>query len=87
MARLSEFSTKDLELAAALMASGIRPKLIAPSKDLVEFHFANDDNVQSIALQYAAGTLLLEVRRLACNRTWLFRQVREVARTGREVRL
>jgi hypothetical protein len=86
MTRPNEFKTTDIELAAALMTSGSKPIRIAPGRDLVEFFFCNDDEVQNLTMQYASGTLCLEVRRLANSRGWLYRQVKEIGRTGREVR-
>lgn len=71
-----DFKTTDIELAAALMTCGQRPGKIAPGPELVEFHFRHDERLHEVALQYAAGTLVLEVRRLANSRSWLYRQVR-----------
>jgi len=87
LTRRDEFKTVDIELASALMTSGIRPCRIAPGENLVEFHFHNIDDVQGIALEYASGTLCLQVRKLANSRSWLYRQIREVSKTGREVLL
>lgn len=77
--RPSDFKTTDIELAAALMTCGQRPE-ITPGAELVEFHFRNDDRVREIAVQYAAGTLCLEVRKLANSRSWLYRQVKKAGR-------
>ncbi len=85
MVRSSDFQTTDIELAAALMTCGQRPEMIAPGAELVEFHFPNNDKVREIAVQYAAGTLCLEVRKLANSRSWLYRQVREISRSGQGV--
>lgn len=87
MTRSNEFKTVDIELAAALVASGQEPQGIVPGGRLVEFIFPNNEAVKDIALGYAAGTLCLEVRRVANSRSWLYRQVKEVTRTGREVTL
>lgn len=84
MMRLPEFKTTDIELAAALVASDQEPKRITPGGKLVEFIFCNNEKVRDVALQYAAGTLCLEVRRMANGRSWLYRKVKEVSRTGRE---
>ena len=80
MTRPSDFKTTDIELAAALMTSGQRPEMIAPGAELVEFHFPNNDRVREVAVQYAAGTLCLEVRKLANSRSWLYRQVKKAGR-------
>lgn len=81
------FRTTDIELSACIMtALNRKPMEIVPGVDLVEFIFPSDETVQEVALKYAAGRLVQEVRRLAANRSWLYRQTREVARTGQGVR-
>lgn len=86
MLGLKDFKTHDIELAAALMTAGQKPRKIAPGEKLIEFSFPANETVHSVALKYAAGNLFQEVRRLAAHRRWLYRQIREVANTGREVR-
>lgn len=87
MLRHEDFKTHDIELAAALMtATGQKPRKIAPGNKLIEFIFPANEIVHSVVLKYAAGNLFQEVRRLAAHRRWLYRQIREVENTGREVR-
>ncbi|MEZ4601433.1 MAG: hypothetical protein R2940_16720 [Syntrophotaleaceae bacterium] len=79
-----EFTTTDIELAAALMvALNAKPSEIRPGKELVEFTFPKNEATESVITKFAAGSLFQEVRRFASNRSWLYRQVREVARTGK----
>ncbi len=85
--RHEEFRTTDIELSAAIMtALNQKPLEIVPGRELVEFVFPPSETVEEVALKYAAGRLLQEVRRLAANRSWLYRRAREVARTGQGVR-
>ncbi|WP_243373611.1 hypothetical protein [Geotalea sp. SG265] len=87
MTRLEDFKTTDIELAAAIMtASKAKPLAIIPGLDLVEFVFPDDETTQAVIRKYAAGTLFQEVRRLAAHRKWLYRQIKEVEKKGREVR-
>lgn len=87
MTRPLDFHTSDLELAASLMtAVNRKPEMIAPGTELVEFFFPANEATQAVVMKYAAGTLFQEVRRLAANRSWLYRQVREVVKHGRAVR-
>ncbi|GAB7026026.1 hypothetical protein [Geotalea toluenoxydans] len=86
MTRHEDFRTSDIELAAALMtATNRKPLAIMPGVELVEFIFPGDEVVQSVVMKYAAGRLILEVKRLAANRTWLYRQVQQVKKRGSEV--
>lgn len=83
MTRPEKITTYDIELAAALMtATQKRPVCIFPGPELVEFTFPANDISESVIMKYAACTLLQDVRRLAKNRSWLYRQCRDVARSG-----
>lgn len=86
MSRTFEFSTEDLELSASLLTAGGKLIRIAPGGELVEFTFRLNEASQETVFEYSAGTLSQRVRPLAKNRSWLYRQIREVSRTGREVR-
>jgi hypothetical protein len=86
MKRHENIITTDIELAAALMtATNKKPFNIRPGKELVEFSYPNNEITSEATMKYATSTLCQEVRRLATCRTWLYRQVRDVARSGREV--
>lgn len=75
--------TSDIELAAALMtATNKRPVGISPGRELVEFTFPANEITEAVMMKYAAGTLFQEVRRLAGSRSWIYRQCRDVARSG-----
>lgn len=87
MTRHEEIRTTDINLAASIMtATNRKPVEIAKGRELVEFTFPADETTKAVALEYAAGNLMQEVRRLAANRSWLYRQTRAVANDGREVR-
>lgn len=83
MTRPEIITTSDIELAAALMtATNKKPVSIRPGKALVEFSFSANEITQAVTIKYATSTLCQEVRRLANNRTWLYRQCRSVANSG-----
>ncbi len=80
MTRHEEIRTTDINLAASIMtATNRRPTHITAGLELVEFTFPADETAKAVTLEYAAGNLMQEVRRLAANRSWLYRQVRSVA--------
>ncbi len=81
-----EFTTTDIELAAALMVALDRKPVIQPGVDLVEFTFPMTAATESVITKYAAGNLVQEVRRLANYRGWLYRRIREVKLTGKVIR-
>jgi len=83
--RPHEFNTTDIDLAASIItATNFRPVRIEPG-DLVTFIFPKNTAVKSLAAEYASGLLMLEVRRQAHNRAWLYRQIRDANKIGREV--
>ncbi len=83
MARPEKITTSDIELAAALMtATNNKPVSIHLGKALVEFTFPVNEITEAVMMKYASSTLCQEVRRLANNRTWLYRQCRSVANSG-----
>ena len=81
--RHEEIRTTDLNLAASIMTATNHKPTVTAGRDLVEFTFPADEATKAVAVEYATGTLMQEVRRLAVNRTWLYRQTREVGRTCR----
>lgn len=82
-----EFTTTDIELAAALMvALNAKPAEIRPGRELVEFTFPMTETTETVITKYAAGRLLQEVRRFANNRSWLYRQIRLIDQTGKVIR-
>jgi hypothetical protein len=85
--RPADFTTTDIDLAAAIMtAASKKPLAIRPGAHLVEFIFPDDETTQAVIKRYAGNSLLQEVRRFAAHRAWLYRQARDVARGGFEVR-
>lgn len=83
-------STNDIDLAAAIITLiAARPALYPgkTEKELVEIVFSATDEIRLIAQKYATGELTAPVKRLATNRNMLFRYIKEVSRTGREVTL
>lgn len=85
--RQSDFTTTDIDLAAAIMtATGKKPLAIRPGVQLVEFVFPDDETTQAVIKRYAGNSLLQDVRRFGAHRAWLYRQARDVARGGFEVR-
>ncbi|MDY0301426.1 MAG: hypothetical protein RBQ99_07575 [Trichlorobacter sp.] len=76
-------TTTDIELAAALMnATNKKPESIHPGEQLVEFTFPTNEITEAVTMKYATSTLCQDVRRLANSRKWLYRQCRDVARSG-----
>ena len=72
--------THDLDYAAAYMvATGRQPVMYRESgAALVTIELVEDDTTHSLMLAYAAGELVLNVKRFAACRAWLYRQAREV---------
>jgi hypothetical protein len=84
--RPREFKTTDIDLAASIItATNTRPVSIE-SGALVIFIFPAEQAVKSLAAEYASGLLMLEVRRQAHNRAWLYRQIRQMKNTSCEVK-
>jgi hypothetical protein len=87
MTRPAQIITSEIELVAAIMtATNTKPVSITPGRELVEFTFPSNENTESVAIKYASCSLFHEFRRLANNRSWLYRQIREVARSGAGVK-
>lgn len=86
MNRSECITTTDLNLAAALMtATNTHPVKIYPGNDFVAFDFQSNERTEAVMVKYAAGTLVLNVRRLGRCRLWLDRKCRVVASNGIEV--
>ncbi len=85
--RHSDFTTTNIDLAAALMvATNAKPAVIKPGRELVEFSFRVNETTESVITKFAAGKLVQDIQRFSSNRSWLYRQCREIDRTGREIR-
>lgn len=77
---MKTFDTHDVDLSAAIMtATGVEPD-IHPSGALVSFSFPDDYAIQRIVFDFAAGRLILDVKRFANRRAWLFRKIKGVQR-------
>ena len=83
--RNETFRTSDLELSACIVTAGVAPLKIVPGRELVEFVFPINGTIQDTINEYSAGTLCQAVRKLAKHRTWLYKQMKDVVRFGREV--
>lgn len=80
MTRTTAIETNDIDLAAVYMtATGRKPNLYrVPGQALVTFQMPADEATRRVMLEYAAGSLELNVKRFAACRAWLYRQAREV---------
>jgi len=88
--RPDHIKTTDIDLSSAIMTlTEIRPVLFPGRSpgDLVEIVFSASDEIRLIAQRYATGELLAPVKRLATWRNTLYRYIKEVERTRREVAL
>jgi len=82
MARLTEFQTSDLDLAAAIMSvTGKQPEIFRqPGREFISFEFPDDEVIRRIIIDYAGGELVKPVRRFAACRSWLYRKVKDCVR-------
>jgi len=76
---MTEFSTEDIDLAAAIMAStGRQPEVFRqPGCPLVTFECLDDEHTRQTIFAYAGGDLSLPVRRFAACRSLLYRLARK----------
>lgn len=83
MTRPAQIITSEIELAASIMtATNTKPVSITPGRNHVEFTFISNEITESVIIKYASCNLFQDVRRLAINRSWLYRQRHEVASSG-----
>jgi len=77
---ITEFSTVDLDLAAAIMtATDKQPEVFQqPGQSLVSFEFPYDKPTQTTILAYSGGELVQPVKRFAACRAWLYRRAKGV---------
>lgn len=90
MTRSDYIQTTDIDLSAAIMTLTESRPILSPGRntgDLVEIIFPASAEIRLIAQRYATGELLAPVKRLATLRNTLFRYIKEVERTRREVAL
>jgi hypothetical protein len=80
MTRLPDIETNDIDLAAVYMVATDRTPNIyrEPGDPLVTFQIPQDEKTRKVILEYAAGTLVVNARRFALKRAWLYRKAREV---------
>lgn len=73
-------STHDIDLAAARMViTGRQPSVyLQPGDSLATFDLVDDDIMRQLLNEYATGTLVLNVRRFAACRNFLFKKLKEV---------
>lgn len=75
-------TTTDLDLMAAIMAVTGRTASVylQPGASLAIAELPLDEAVESIVVAYAAGTLVVNARRFASTRAYLYRETRRVCR-------
>jgi hypothetical protein len=80
MTRQPAIQTNDIDLAAVYMtATGLKPGMYRATGDtLVTFQMPSDKATRKVMLEYALGSLELNVKRFAACRAWLYRQTRGV---------
>lgn len=73
-------STHDIELAAARMTiTGEQPNTyLQPGDSLATFDLPDDDITQQLLNQYATGSLILNIKRFAACRNFLFKKLKGV---------
>lgn len=73
-------STHDLDLAAARMTiTGEQPSVYLQRGDsLATFDLPDDEITRQILVDYATGSLMLNVKRFAACRNFLFKKLKEV---------
>ena len=73
-------TTQDLDLGAAYMVvSGRQPVLYRePGNSLVSIELIDGELTRELMLSYATGKLVLNIKRFASCRAWLYRQAKEV---------
>lgn len=82
MYRPTEIQTTEIDLAAVYMAATGKEPLIFWEKgvELVKFIIPINEETNRIMVEYATGTLCLNVRKYASCRNSLYRRVKAVAR-------
>jgi hypothetical protein len=81
MTRQHEFqTTTDFDLGAVYMVlTGRQPAVFRqPGDDLVSIEMVYDDTTRDIMLAYAGGALMVNVKRFAACRAWIYRQAKAV---------
>lgn len=79
--RLHELpTTTDFDLGAAYMViTGRKPAILhEPGGALTKIKMVNDDATLDVMCDYAAGTLMVNVRRFAACRAWIYRQAKAI---------
>lgn len=77
-------TTTDLDLMAAIMAAtGRTPSVyLQPGASLAVAELHLDETAESAVVDYAAATLVVNARRYAACRAFLYRETRRVCRSG-----
>lgn len=75
---MKTFETQEIDLAAAIItATGVEPDM-HPVGALVSFTFPDDSTTKRVVLDFVSGRLILDVKRFAYRRSWLYRQVSSI---------
>ena len=82
--RPTEFRASDLDLFAAIMAeTGCTPTLhIEKSSNLAVCETAYSQDLQQVVLGFASGDLMVNAKRFAACRSWLYRKAKECMKWG-----
>ena len=84
MQRPSEFRSSDIDLIAAIMAAtGSTPSVYQEKSNnlaVCEMEFTHE--IQEVVLSYAAGDFMVNAKRFAACRSWLYRKAKECMRWG-----
>lgn len=73
-------TTNDFDLGAVYMVStGRQPTVFRqPGDSLVSIRMVNDEVTENLMIAYAGGFLMVNVKRFAACRAWIYRQARAV---------
>jgi hypothetical protein len=73
-------TTTDLDLGAVYMVNtGRQPAVFRqPGDALVTIELVNDDVTRDLMIAYAGGDLMVNVKRFAACRAWIYRQAKAV---------
>jgi|GEM_PF-4686140 len=73
-------TTTDFDLGAVYMVcTGRQPAIFRqPGDALVTIEFVNDDVTRDLMIAYAGGDLMVNVKRFAACRAWVYRQAKAV---------
>lgn len=79
--RQTATQTTDFDLGACYMlATGRQPAIfLQPGDALTTVEMVNDEATHKLMMEYAAGSLMVNVKRFAACRAWIYRQARSLS--------